>query len=273
LDATELEDNLQTYKYSGNYDDPLLAELYDQSETTIDDVELIRKLIGESGPLNILEPFSGTGRILVPLARDGHEVTGIELAPSMSARAMDKVARLGPNAMERVTLKVQDVLDGQWGSGYDLVVIGANAFCELPAAEMQELCITLAWEALAPGGWLFVDNNDYKDDWGEGPFGQKRVIFEGMGIDGTYGRAMMTPLGFDEEQRVLHIRRTWFTRTPDGTQHTVEYLGHKHPVSAKDVETWLGRHGFEILQVFGDRQGNPYTEKSDRAIFWVRRPR
>jgi hypothetical protein len=266
-------DSLQTYRYSGNYDDPLLAELYDRSETYVDDVELIRRLIGESGPLNILEPFSGTGRILVPLAQDGHEVTGIELAPSMSARAMDKIARLGADVLDRVTLKVQDVLDGEWGSGYNLVIIGANAFYELPAAEMQERCIRLAWEALVPGGWLFVDNNDYEGDWGKGPFGEERVIFEGMGTDGTFGRTTMASLGFDEEQGVLHMKRTWFTRDPDGTERMVEYLGRKHPVSAKEVEGWLRKHGFEILQVFGDRQGNPYTEKSDRAIFWAHKSR
>jgi hypothetical protein len=273
VDVTEVEEGLQRYRYSGNYDDPLLAELYDQSETNVNDVALIRRMIGKSGPLNILEPFSGTGRILVPLARDGHRVTGIELAPSMSARAMDKTTRIGTDVLDRVTLKVQDVLNGEWGSGYGLVIIGANAFYELPEAEMQERCIRLVWEALVPDGWLFVDNSDYKGDWGKGPFGQECVIFEGVGTDGKFGRATMTPLGFDEEQAVLHMKRTWYTRTPDGTEHTVEYLGRKHPVSAKEVETWLEQHGFEILQVFGDRQGNPYTEKSDRAIFWTHKPR
>lgn len=42
--ATEPGGNVQTYRYSGNCDDPLLAELYDQSETYVDAVELIRRL-------------------------------------------------------------------------------------------------------------------------------------------------------------------------------------------------------------------------------------
>jgi hypothetical protein len=270
--ATEPGGNVQTYRYSGNYDDPLLAELYDQSETYVDDVELIRRLIGESGTLSILEPFSGTGRILTGLARDGHSVTGIEVAPSMNARAVDKVARLGADVLDRVTLKVQDVLDGEWGSGYDLVIIGANAFYELPAAEMQERCIRFARESLVPGGRLFVDNDDYKGDWGKGPFGEERAVFEGVGTDGTFGRTTMASLRFDKEQGVLHMKRTWFTRAPDGTEQMVEYLGRKHPVSAKEVEGWLRKHGFEILRVFGDRQGNQHTAESGRAIFWARKP-
>jgi ribosomal protein S18 acetylase RimI-like enzyme len=49
-------------------------------------------------------------------------------------------------------------------------------------------------------------------------------------------------------------------------------VGGKHPVSAKEVEGWLRKHGFEILRVSGDRQGNPHTAESGRAIFWARKP-
>jgi len=260
------------YRYSGNYDDPLLAELYDRSEADTDDVEMIRRLIGHAGPLNILECFSGTGRILIPLAQDGHTVTGIEVVPSMSARAADKLAGLGEEIRDRVTLKVQDALDGRWGAGYNLVILGANAFFELPSAEMQERCIRFAREVLVPGGWLLVDNNDYKGDWVGDPSGDERVVFEGSGGDGTHGRWSVVGVGFDKEHDVLHMKRTWLTRAPDGTETCTEYLCSKHPVTAREVEGWLKKHGFEILQVFGDRHGNPHTEESGRAIFWARRP-
>lgn len=259
------------YRYSGNYDHLLLAELYDRSETYTDDVELIRRLIGDSRRLNILECFSGTGRILGPLAQDGHRITGIEIATSMNARAAERIAGLGDDVPDRVTLRVQDALDGHWGAGYDLVILGANAFYELPSAETQERCIRFAREALAPGGLLFVDNNDYKGDWSKGPFGEKRVIFEGKGADGTFGLWTLEGLRFDQERAVLHLKRSWFTRAPDGTESCVEYLGRKHPVSGREVEGWLKKHGFQILRVFGDRQGNAYTQDSDRAIFWARK--
>ncbi len=263
---------MQECKYSASYSDPLLAELHDQTETYTDDVELIRRLIGESGPLNILECFSGTGRILIPLAQDRHRITGIEIAPAMNARAVEKISRLPNDIQDRVTLKVQDVLDGQWGAGYDLVIMGANAFYELPSAEMQEQCIQFAWEALSPGGRLFIDNNDYKGKWGKGPFGKERIIFEGKGVDGNFGRSTMEWLRFDEKQGVLHIKRIWYTRNTDGVENSIEYVGKKHPVSAREVKGWLKKYGFHVLQVFGDRQGNSYTVESDRAIFWARKP-
>ncbi len=50
------------YPYSNDYDDPLLAELYDRLVTETDDVALLRRLVGDYGPLNVLEAVSGTGR-------------------------------------------------------------------------------------------------------------------------------------------------------------------------------------------------------------------
>ena len=83
---------MREYRYSGDYNDPLLAELYDLSETYTDDIRLLRSLIGDTGPLKILECFSGTGRILIPLVQDGHAVTGIEISEAMQALMLDKHA-------------------------------------------------------------------------------------------------------------------------------------------------------------------------------------
>lgn len=262
---------MEEYKYSGNYDDPVLAELYDLTETEQDDVTLLRKLIGDSGPLRILECFSGTGRILVPLLQDGHMVTGIELAPAMRARAWTKIARLDADIRSRARLRVVDALDGDWGVGYDLVIMGGNAFYELPSAELQERCVQFAQRALKPGGYLFIDNNDYKGDWGGGPFGKERVVFEGTVSDGTFARYTMKAIRFDEERQVLYVERTTYKRTPDGHEVVHKYIGKKHPVTMEEVRTWLLRHGFEVVKLFGDRQGMPYTPGSERAIFWAKR--
>lgn len=103
-----------------------------------------------------------------------------------------------------------------------MVILGANAFYELPSADMQERCVRFTREALVPGGRLFVDNDDYKGDWGKGPFGEKRVVFEGRDTNGTFGLWTSEALSFDEELGVLHMKRTWLTHAPDGSQSYTE---------------------------------------------------
>lgn len=260
---------MQEHKYAGDYNHPVIAELYDQTETYTDDITLIRKLVGNSEKLNILECFGGTGRILIPLAQDGHRITGIEIARAMSSRAIEKLGRLGDEVRKRVTFKVQDVFDEDWGKGYDVVIMGANAFYELTSAEMQEQCIGYAKEALVSSGRLFIDNDDYKGGWEKGPFGKVRVVFEGVCSDGTYGRFSKKDVSFDAVLGVLHMECTLYIRDPSGVEKQERYMAKKHPVSAAEVEKWLAKHGFSILHLFGDRKGNPYTSQSERAIFWA----
>lgn len=262
---------IKEYKYSGDYNEHLLAELYDNSENYEDDVKLIQSLIGRETPKRILECFSGTGRIQLPLLIDGHKVTGIELAEAMSARAGEKIRDLSPEMKENADLKVADVLTCNWGEGFDVVVIGCNALYELPNSDLQKQIIEKAFNALMPDGYIYIDNNDYKGNWGSEEIGKKRVVFEGIGKRGDYGKYIMEGVAFDEEKAVLHMKRTWIYRDVNGQETVKQYLGKKHPVTGAEVEQWLAETGFKIIKKLGDTSSSSYREDSSRAIFWAQK--
>jgi SAM-dependent methyltransferase len=139
--------------------DAYVAELYDAQEKGTQDVALIRRLIGGSGPLSILEPFYGTGRILMPLALDGHRVVGLDRSRGMLARVRHALARLRAHVSPRVTLRAGDALSDPWPTGYDLVIMGGNCLYELATAEDQATVISRAETSLVPGGHLYLDND------------------------------------------------------------------------------------------------------------------
>lgn len=259
------------FPYSNNYNNPLLAEIYDQSITDTADIDLIRSLIGKSSSQYILECFSGTGRILIPLAKDGHKVVGIEFARAMSERAVLKIKKLKPEIRSRISIKVQDALKGRWGNNYDVIIMGANAFYELPTAESQEKCIKLASNALVSSGKLFIDNDDQKDPLTKKNIGESWIALKGLGKDGTYGEASARIIDVDVEKQIQFIERQWYTKSLDGIENLMKYTAQKHPVSSVEVKKWLHKYDFEILHRFGDRQGNPYVKSSKRAIFWARK--
>lgn len=254
--------------------DAHIAEAYDQGETETADVELIRRLTGGQAGLRILEPFTGTGRILLPLALDGHMVTGIDQAHGMIAQARKKVAGFPPQVQQQITLIEADVICSTWPSGFDLVILGGNCFYELATPEEQAQCVRLAASALNPGGTVYIDNDHMEGEldpsWQDIGVRQKRGI-QGQCADGSRVESYMETTWFDAPNRLARFRRWTEITAPDGNKVVREYIQQKHPVSTGEVRGWLEQFGFVIEHLFGDRQGTTFTEKSGRAIIWARK--
>jgi SAM-dependent methyltransferase len=250
---------------------PHVAEIYDQSETYTDDVELIQNLIQGSGGLRILEPFCGTGRILIPLALAGHTMIGLDNATGMLLRASQKIQNLDKDIQGEISLIKADVVDAIWPKNFDLVILGGNCFYELSGPDEQEKCIMNAASALKPGGYLYVDNNHMEGEldpsW-QIP-GMRAGFPTGVCSDGTSVESWTETIWFDIPNRLAKFRRLTKVNFPDGSSIEQEYFQQKHPVSTAEVQSWLETHGFLIEQLYGDRNGIPYSNESSRAIFWA----
>ncbi len=251
--------------------DPHIAELYDQLETSVHDVRLIRQLIAGRGPWRILEPFCGTGRILIPLALYGHELTGLDLAGGMLERARVKIAEFSEEVQRRICLIRTDVVSGGWPQGFDLVILGGNCLYELATPEEQERCIAAAAAALKPGGYIYVDNNHMEGELAESwqrP-GVGAGFPTGICADGTQVESTVETVWFDVPNRLARFRRCTRVTLPGGRVVEQTYIQQKHPVSMGEVRRWLDRHGFIVEHLYGDRAGNPYSDTSSRAVFWA----
>jgi SAM-dependent methyltransferase len=253
--------------------EPHIAEIYDQVETYTDDIDLIRRLIGGRRSLRILEPFCGTGRILIPLALDGHTLVGLDQSKGMLARARAKIVRLPEQVQRRITLTQADVVSVRWPQEFDLVILGGNCFYELATPQEQEGCIQSAAAALNSGGYVYVDNDHMEGELAESwrKPGASQGFPTGTCADGTRLESTTETIWYDAPRRLVKFRRCTRATLPNTSVIEKEHIQQKHPVSTTEVRTWLETHGFVIEQLYGDRAGNPYTEASQRAIFWARK--
>lgn len=256
--------------------DAHVAELYDQIVREAQDIALLRRLIGSRTGLRILEPFCGTGRMLIPLALDGHCVVGQDCAQGMLARAQTKVRALPPEVQERVTLLPIDVLRERWPLGFDLVILGSNCLYELATSAEQAQVIASAVGALRPGGHLFVDNDHMEGEldrsWYDPPV-RENVFPTGECADGTRLESRWKVIWYDAPRRLIRFLRQTRIILPDGGVVEREYVQQKHPVSVIEVAQWLDDQGLKIEHMLGDYEGHPYTNSSPRAIFWARKTR
>jgi SAM-dependent methyltransferase len=101
----------------------------------------------------VLELACGTGRLTLPLARDGHDVTGLDASPRMLAAAAAKAQAAGLSP--RLTLG--DMRGFDLRRRFGLVVIACNSLAHLTETEEALACLRAARRHLLPGGTLAFD--------------------------------------------------------------------------------------------------------------------
>jgi SAM-dependent methyltransferase len=137
-----------------------LARLYDLD--LVDDpgdLDLYLALADRAdGP--ILELAAGTGRLAVPLAEAGHQVTAVDLDRAMLDRARARIAAsAAPNLAQRLTLVEADIVGLNLASagGFSLAFIALNSLLVLPNRAAQRAAFRALAKHLAPGGLAAVD--------------------------------------------------------------------------------------------------------------------
>jgi len=127
-----------------------IAEVYDDwhSGARPEQVELLRHLAGD-GP--VLELGIGTGRLALPLARQGLEVHGIDSSPAMVAKLRAK-----PGG-EQVAVTMGDFSDFGLAERFSLVFVVFNTLFGLPDQDAQLACFAAVSRHLLPGGRFLVE--------------------------------------------------------------------------------------------------------------------
>jgi len=252
-----------------------IEEIYDRIEPEIHDVLTLRRLIGDQ-KLRILEVFCGHGRILLPLAEDGHTITGIDLSPTFLGVLEQRVARLPETLQRNITLIRGDAVAGNYPAGFGLVILGGNCLYELGTPEDQEACIKNAADALNPGGFLWLDcdhqEGELKRSWQRVGEVSTNAFPSGVCADGAVVRSTNETMWCDVGNRLVRGRRRTVVEKGGEVLHEQEFVVQTHPPSTAEMRQWLEANGFEIIYLWGDHEnGVLYTDESGRATFWARK--
>ena len=153
------------------------AYIYDQNEVGVDEVQRILSYLGNE-PKKVLEVACGTGRISIPLAQAGHNVTGFDIDEHTIARLTKKAGTL-PN----LNCYRADALADDWGNGFDAVILAGtvlhNIVTDGDYTQAQELFIKKAASCVKPGGYMFINFNCIGEEGFDSQEGDMWTIFEG----------------------------------------------------------------------------------------------
>jgi SAM-dependent methyltransferase len=136
-----------------------LARLYDVD--LLDDpgdLDLYLALAARTGG-PVLELAAGSGRIAVPLARAGYEVTAVDVDPAMLARLRKRAQEAGPAVRDRIEVVEADLVDLGLAGGarFRLAILALNSITLLESHAAQRAALDTMSQYLVPGGLAVVD--------------------------------------------------------------------------------------------------------------------
>jgi len=131
------------------------ARFYDADYGAVDDdLTFYRELAQRAGG-PVLEVMCGSGRLLLPLARAGLRLAGVDVSGSMLSLARHRLA--AANLSERVQLLEADIRERAPRGPFGLAIVAINSFMHLANTGDQLRALEHIHAALGPGGLLAID--------------------------------------------------------------------------------------------------------------------
>ncbi|PKO21633.1 MAG: class I SAM-dependent methyltransferase [Chloroflexi bacterium HGW-Chloroflexi-1] len=250
------------------------AEFYDHVEPYRErqDVAFFVEMAQESGG-PVLEVGCGTGRVLIPTARAGFEIVGLDLAPLMLAACREKLAQEPAEVQARVELVEDDMRAFDLGRQFALVTIPFRPFQHLITVADQIACLKTIHRHLKPGGRLALDlfnpslpylaDAARLDEFGDEP-----------GIIMPDGRRVLRRARIaarDYFNQIQDTELTYYVTYPDGRQERRVHAFPMRYLFRFEAEHLLARCGFEVEALYADYDRSPYGSKYPGELIFVAR--
>jgi len=245
------------------------AEIYDlmhkqSSRPSIDFyIEECKKTSGK-----VLELGCGTGRVLIPIAREGVCVTGLDISGSMLKQCERKLAQELQDVRERATILQGSMVDFNLGEQFSAIIMPFRAFMHILTVEDQVSCLNCVHKHLTDGGRLVFEVFTFDaagmvalGDGKERDSGEFKAP-DGRVIRMTYRHAAQHPLlQYNDVEMIFTVTH------PDGkTERFVDAFPWRY-FYRYEVEHLLARTGFKILNLYGGYDRSELNEKSLDMVF------
>ena len=243
-----------------------LADLYDADyealRTPSGDVDFyVEEARNAGGP--VVEFGCGTGRIVVPTAEAGVEITGVDSSRDMLEKARKNLEARGATA----ELRFGDMLDHDAEGKFSLVTIPFRPLAHIIDTEDHLRLFRNMRRHLAPGGRLVFDHFQFDPKF-LGTSGQEHLQME-REEDGKKIRRYGTSRP-DVSTQVSDASLRWEIEDADGRIERRDCRFQMRWFYRFEVEHLLARCGLEIETIYGNFDRSAFDAESREMIFVAR---
>ena len=220
----------------------------------------------------VLELACGTGRVAIPIAREGVQIVGLDRSAAMLARAREKSREL-----TNARWIEGDMRSFELPERFGLAYIPYRSFQHLLTVADQLSCLRCIHQHLLPGGRLAL--NIFNPD----------IVMMGQWL--SVKRGGLQRSGGYRDPRTGRAVSAWETRAyrPAGQELEVTFLDEKlndegavisriyrdlklRYIFRFEMEHLLARSAFEVEALYGDVFGGAFEDSSSEMVWVARRP-
>jgi SAM-dependent methyltransferase len=246
-----------------NIDFGRVADLYDVYVQWYVDLPFFREMAaGVEG--EVLELMCGTGRLSIPLLRDGVRLCCVDYSAEMIAVLRSKLRR------EDLAAEVHemDVRALSLDRTFNLVLLPFHSLSEIIAPEDRVCALTRVREHMAPNGRCVVTLHN--------PFVQvhrldqvRRLLCENSMPGGSATLRVWSTAGYHPDRELGEALQEYEILGPDGELLERRELPLRFAVIDRPTfEAEAAAAGLAVRQIWGDYSRGPFEEESSPYMIW-----
>ena len=205
---------------------------------------------------SVLEVGCGTGRILLPIARAGGSITGLDGSRQMLERCRANLAAEPAAVQRRVRVVRNDMRTFDLGATYSLIIAPFRVVQHLTTIDDQLRFLATVARHLAPQGRLIFDVFNPRFDMLVGADGVER--------EDTPEQRLPDGRTFRRAYRIARVR--WLDQVSeaelvyyvDGTRYVQAFEMRWYLVA--ELRNLLARAGFRVREMYGDFARGPLVD-------------
>lgn len=237
------------------------AKIYDGMNTDQADLQFYRRWIPQNKNSRILELCCGTGRLTLPIARDGYDISGVDYTASMLEQAKVKASEAGLE----IRFIEADIRTLDLQEKYDLIFIPFNSIHHLYQNEDLFKALSVVKNHLKEGGLFLLDcfNPDIRYIV-EGEKGPKEIA-KYTTEDGREVLIKQT-MRYENKTQINRIEWHYFINREFNSIQNLDM----RMFFPQELDAYLEWSGFTIIHKYGGFEEETFDDHSEKQVFVCR---
>lgn len=232
--------------------------IYDGLNTDLADLHFYKRWMPKTKGARILELCCGTGRLTLPLAEDGYDITGVDFTPTMLEQAKAKAAEEGL-AIEFIEADMRTL---DLPEKYDLIFIPFNSIHHLYSNEDVFNAFRAVKSHLKEGGTFLLDCFNPNIQFIVEGEKEQQTIAEYTTKDGR-DVVIKQIMRYENSTQINRIEWHYFI---NGEFDSVQKLDMRM-FFPQELDAYLTWNSFTIIHKFGGFEEESFDDQSGKQVF------